>query len=69
MLRTLPRSILLTLVTGLVIMLILMYLNESQGFLPISLNYINWLQIPISLTIGFILGIVFTRKRRNRIWY
>lgn len=29
----------------------------------------NWLQILVSLAIGFLLGVVFSKKKRKKIWY
>lgn len=63
------RTTLLILATILVFVLVFMNIDESQGNLSMSMNNFNWLQIPISLAIGFLFGTVFSRKRRNKIWY
>jgi hypothetical protein len=63
------RTTLLILATVLFFVLVFMNLVESQGNFAVGMNNLNWLQIPISLVIGFLLGIVFAKKRRNKIWY
>jgi len=67
--RTISRTTLLILATVLVFVLVFMNLDEGQGNLSMSVNNFNWLQIPISLAIGFLLGMVFSKKRRSKIWY
>ncbi len=67
--RNISISALLFFVTVLVIVLVFMNLNENQGNLSMSMTKINWLQIPIFLAIGFLLGIVFTKKKRKKIWF
>jgi len=67
--QSISRTTLLILATILAFVLVFMNLDESHGNLSVSLNNFNWLQIPISLAIGFLLGMVFSRKRRNKIWY
>jgi len=69
MMQSISRTTLLILATVLVFVLVFMNLDESFGNLSVSLNNFNWLQIPLSLAIGFLLGMVFAKKRRNKIWY
>jgi len=69
MMQSISRTTLLILATVLVFVLVFMNLDESQGNLLMSMNTFNWLQIPISLAIGFLLGMAFSKKRRNKIWY
>lgn len=67
--QSISRTTLLILATLLVFVLIFMNIDGSQGNLSVGRNNFNWLQIPISLAIGFLFGMVFSRKRRNKIWY
>lgn len=60
--RGISISTLLFFITALVMLLVFVNFNNFQW-------NTNWLQIPVSLTIGFLLGIVFTKKKRNKIWY
>jgi len=67
--QSISSTTLLILATVLVFVLVFMNLDESQADLSVSLTNFNWLQIPISLAIGFLLGMVFAKKRKNKIWY
>lgn len=67
--RSISRKTLLILASVLFFVLVFMNLDKSQADLSISMNNSNWLQIPISLAIGFLVGIAFSKERRNKIWY
>lgn len=60
--RSISIPVLLFFITALVMLLVFVNFNSFQW-------NTNWLQIPVSLAIGFLLGIVFSKKKRNKIWY
>jgi len=67
--RSISRTTLLILAMVLVFVLVFMNLGENQSNLSISPNNFSWLQIIVSLVIGFLLGMVFSKKRSTKIWY
>jgi len=67
--RSISRQTLLILASVLFFVLVFMNIDQSQADLSISMNNLNWLQIPISLAIGFLVGMAFSKERRNKIWY
>lgn len=67
--RSISRTTLLILAIVLVFVFVFMNLGENQGNLSISPNNFSWLQIPVSLAIGSLLGMVFSKKRSTKIWY
>lgn len=66
--RSISRQTLLILASVLFFVLVFLNLDQSQADLS-SMNNFKWLQIPISLAIGFLVGMAFSKERRNKIWY
>ncbi len=67
--RRTSRSTLFILATILAFVLFFLTLDESQGYLSLSLNHFNWLQVIISLAIVFLVGMAFSKEKRSKIWY